>query len=409
MKSDDIALVREVLRTAAAPTAGDLEPPGDATRIDQVPASVVAHGRTLLRAGKVAALMVAGGQSTRWHGAGLRGDCPIGPVSSRSLFRISGEKLVAVRQRRAPDLLWLVMTSAAVHEAVVDSFRRESFFGFPRDDVVFFPQRSLPVLDGRLEPVVRGGAVLQSPTGHGGLLRALVDADLWERLERRGVEHLFQFQYPNVLEQVCDPRMLGFHDKSRTEVTCKGFEAPDLTEAVGRFARIAGKLRVVEYHQARGRGEPWWPHAPANQNTFVWSLAFLRRAAAEGELPFHGVPHAAPGLDGLRKVEQFVFDLLQRTTRVGLLVGSRAAEYAAVKRLEGSDSVDSARNALRHLYRSWLDGAGAVAAAANANANVEISASFALDRGEVAGRVAPGFRYHDGLVLNPGAPHAPTD
>jgi UDP-N-acetylglucosamine/UDP-N-acetylgalactosamine diphosphorylase len=110
---------------------------------------------------------------------------------------------------------------------------------------------------------------------------------------------------------------------------------------------------------------------------------------------------AHPSLLRLWKVEQFVFDLLPYARTTGLVVVSRAEEYAPVKQSSGPDSLESAREALLRLYRNWLERAGATPA--DPDCLVEISPLYALDADDVSRKLPQGFRYHDGLVLREGS------
>ena len=78
------AMLKDAGKPAAA--AGTFEPaPVEAPEGDEK-AVYHAKGEELLRAGKVAALLVAGGQGSRLGYDGPKGAYPIGPISDRPLF-----------------------------------------------------------------------------------------------------------------------------------------------------------------------------------------------------------------------------------------------------------------------------------------------------------------------------------
>ncbi|MEM7233735.1 MAG: UTP--glucose-1-phosphate uridylyltransferase, partial [Planctomycetota bacterium] len=97
-------------------------------------------GDAALRAGKVAAMVVAGGQGSRLGFDGPKGAFEIGPVSNRSLFQYHAEKIAAYSQRFGVTVPWYVMTSRANNAATVSFFEENKFFGLHRDDVTFFEQ-----------------------------------------------------------------------------------------------------------------------------------------------------------------------------------------------------------------------------------------------------------------------------
>ena len=82
-----------------------------------------AAGERLLRAGKVAAVTVAGGQGTRLGFDAPKGTFPIGPVSGRSLFQIHAERILATRRRCGGALPWYIMTSDATDQPTKDYLR----------------------------------------------------------------------------------------------------------------------------------------------------------------------------------------------------------------------------------------------------------------------------------------------
>jgi UDP-N-acetylglucosamine/UDP-N-acetylgalactosamine diphosphorylase len=253
-------------------------------------------GLDLLRENKVAILMAAGGISTRMGISDLRGNIPIGPVTQRSIFRLQGEKIAAIKQRYAPEISWLVMTSREVHDATVASFAKEEYFGVPPNKVWFFQQPSLPVLDERENPVILpDGTYLECPCGHGGMLEALQTSGVLRRLYDEGVKYLFYFQYPNILENVCDPVMLGYHHVGQFDVTTKAITEYLPEEKMGRCVDVDGNLRIIEYYHLKDVPSiSCWDVFPANMATHVWGISFLMRCLRDKvSLPYYVVPYNA--------------------------------------------------------------------------------------------------------------------
>jgi UDP-N-acetylglucosamine/UDP-N-acetylgalactosamine diphosphorylase len=400
-----IEFVRNVIRTYREPSLS-AEAAAPKSFLD---ARIVHHeyaeiGFELLRSRKVAALMATGGLSTRMGGDTHRGNLIIGPVTNRSIFRLQGEKIAAIKRQYSPEMLWLVMTSPAVHNEVVRSFQQENYFGVSPDDIRFFMQASLPILDIDQNPVALAeGVFIEAPTGHGGLLEALSHSSLLTELLKAGIDYLFYFQYPNVLERICDPVMLGYHHSGGFDVTTKAVFEYKPGEKTGKCLEVNGRLQIVEYHFFNNQSGICQETLPTSIATYVWNTSFLQRCVARSvQLPFHVVTHNATAGPprSLQKVEQFVFDLLPYAYKTGLILVVRDEEYAAVKSKVGADSLESGRNALARLYRKWLERAGATPLVPEEiSCCVEISPLFALDPIELKDKLPCGFTYDDGLVL----------
>jgi UDP-N-acetylglucosamine/UDP-N-acetylgalactosamine diphosphorylase len=339
-------------------------------------ATAAAHrrGEEMLAAGRVAALVVAGGQGSRLGFAGPKGAYAIGPVSDRTLFEIQAQKLLRLRQRYACALPWCVMTSASTDAATRDFFRSHHFFGLPEADVLFFSQGVIPSLDfsGRLLLAARD-RIFENPDGHGGCLTGLLASGVLDTLEARGIDTLFYYQVDNPLVRMCDPLYLGLHDRAGAEISCKVVRKSDPDEKVGIVARVGERVSVVEYTElddadrrardARGDLVYW----TGNIAIHLFATACIRRVALEADrwLPFHASAKQIPHLDdsGLpvrpeqpngRKFERFVFDALAAANRVCVVEAERSIEFSPVKNAEGADSPDTARRDLTATYRRWL-------------------------------------------------------
>lgn len=389
--------VHESTRKLAAPGARRLEPApierlpghgGDARRF----AEARERGEGLLAAGRVALLVVAGGQGTRLGFDGPKGAFPIGPVSDRSIFEQMAQKVRGLRRRHGRPIPWYVMTSDATDAATRELFAGRQHFGLPAGDVFFFRQRMVPALDfeGRLilETPER---IFESPDGHGGSLTALASSGALADLERRGITRLFYCHVDNPLVRLGDPTYLGFHEEARAEMSCKVVRKLDPMEKMGTVARVNGRLGIVEYteiddehrHARDARGDlVYWG---GSIGIHVFDVAFVQRMAEQAEhcLPFHASAKKIPTVDDQgrplaprepngHKLERFVFDALPWAERVLVLETRRDEEYAPVKNAEGSDSPATARRELCALYRRWLTAAGIEAPA---GASIEIDHS----------------------------------
>jgi UDP-N-acetylglucosamine/UDP-N-acetylgalactosamine diphosphorylase len=334
----------------------------------------VAAGEVSLRAGKVAWLLVAGGQASRLGLEAPKGTFPVGPVSGRSLFEIFARKLAHARARHEAAIPWYVMTSEANDAATREFFERHGHFGLPSSDVVFFRQGMLPALDpeGRVL-LAAPDRVFFAPNGHGGTLSALADSGALADARRRGVATFSYFQVDNPLARPADALFLGLHALERAQMSSKVVKKRDASEKVGVIGRVAGRLACIEYsdlpadlREARApSGE--LVYDAGNIAMHAIEVAFVERLTRGGlHLPWHlarkdveavgedGRVGKRPGI----KFEAFVFDALGDTERSVTLEVARHAEFSPVKNARGEDSPATARADLCRLHASWVEALG---------------------------------------------------
>ncbi len=168
-------------------------------------------GEEVLRAGKVAAFVVAGGQGTRLGYEGPKGCLECTPVAKKPLFQLHAEKILAASRRYGVTIPWYVMTSPANDVVTRAFFRRNRFFALGEGNVFFLVQGTMPALDLEGKVLLAApGELSLSPNGHGGSL----EAQGWRRPGGHGearVEYISYFQVDNPLVKAVDPLFIGLH------------------------------------------------------------------------------------------------------------------------------------------------------------------------------------------------------
>ena len=81
-------------------------------------------GEAALRAGRVAAFTVAGGQGTRLGYDGPKGTFAVTPVTGHSLFQVFAEKIRAAGARYGKPVHWFILTSQQNHTQTEAFFPR---------------------------------------------------------------------------------------------------------------------------------------------------------------------------------------------------------------------------------------------------------------------------------------------
>ncbi|MBA4135996.1 MAG: 2-alkenal reductase [Opitutus sp.] len=431
---DEVArLYRSLVAEKASPVsaAGQLEPApyeplpekgGDAAKWQRARAK----GEEALRAGRVAAFTVAGGQGTRLGYDGPKGTFAVTPVKHKPLFQVFAEKILAAGRRHGRPLHWFIMTSHANHAPTEAFFAEHNFFGLEKARVHFFRQGRMPAVDfnGKILLETKGTIAL-SPDGHGGSLRALHRSGALDLMAREGIDTLSYFQVDNPLVRCIDPEFIGFHLLERSEMSSKTIPKAYPEEKVGLFCRQNGKLIVAEYSdvpmelQREKSADGALRFSAGSIAIHLIDRDFARRMAAGGEgvaLPFHRADKkittidaagnsVKPGKPNGVKFELFVFDALPFARSPLVIETRRADDFSPVKNAEGVDSPQTCRDDQLRQFARWLNAAGAHVAVDGTGlpqVKLEISPLFGDDAESVAAswrRLAPRPPIQENLYL----------
>jgi UDP-N-acetylglucosamine/UDP-N-acetylgalactosamine diphosphorylase len=390
-------------------------------------------GEAALRAGRVAAFTVAGGQGTRLGYDGPKGTFPVTPLKHKTLFQVFAEKILAAGRRYGKPLHWFIMTSHANHAATEHFFAENKCFGLERARIHFFRQGRMPAVtfDGRIMLETKS-AIALSPDGHGGSLRALDRSGALDVMQREGIDTLSYFQVDNPLVRSIDPTFIGWHLRRKSEMSSKMVPKAYAEEKVGHFCTQDGKTIVVEYSDlpmALQREQD----AAGNLRYLAGSIAihvldrdFVRRMARAGggatgsgpagTLPFHRADKKIPTIDAQGnpvkpdkpngvKFEMFVFDALPFAANPVVIETRREDDFSPVKNAEGVDSPKTARDDQIRQFTRWLKANGARVETDSTGlpaAAIEVSPLFGYDEDSFAdswNKLSAKPAVRDGLYL----------
>jgi len=371
-----------------------------------------AQGEAALRAGRVAAFTVAGGQGTRLGYDGPKGTFAVTPIRQKSLFQVFAEKIKAAGLRSGRPLHWFIMTSHANHAQTEAFFAERKYFGLDHGRVHFFRQGRMPAVgfDGKILLESRSSLAL-SPDGHGGSLRALHRSGALDLMQSEGVDTLSYFQVDNPLVRCVDADFIGFHLGAGSEMSSKMVPKAYPEEKVGHFCLQEGKIVVVEYSdmplamQRETLPDGSLRYSPGSIAIHVIDREFARRMAAGGAevaLPFHRADKKIATVDAQGatvkpakangvKFEMFVFDALPFARNSVVIETARADDFSPVKNAEGVDSPQTCREDQMRQFARWLQAAGAAPetdASGLPRATVEVSPLFGYDAETFAERWA---------------------
>lgn len=320
-------------------------------------------GEEAIRAGKVAAVLLAGGMGTRLGSDLPKGMFNIGETKTIYIFQRLIENLREVTDALCPVRLF-IMTSEKNHDVTVRFLKEQNFFGYPEEKVTFFEQDMAPACDydGKVFMEAKD-QIATSPNGNAGWYVSMIKAGLDKLLREEGIEWLNIFSVDNVLQRIAEPAFVGACIERGVECGAKVVRknAPD--EAVGVMCLEDGRPSIVEYYDLTKemmdakdeKGEPAYNFGVI-LNYLFYEPALQR--IVKKELPLHVVekkiahideegnevrPEAPNGC----KFEQLVLDMIHELDSCLPYEVVREHDFAPVKNRTGVDSVDTARELLK--------------------------------------------------------------
>lgn len=353
-------------RASTEESRGHLEPLG-ALEIDEIERrrdEFEAIGAGAIRAGKVAAVLLAGGQGTRLGFDKPKGMFNIGETRELSIFQCLINNLTDVVERTGAWVPLYIMTSEKNNRDTVSFFEEKQYFGYNRDYVHFFVQEMAPSVDRSGRILLEGKDRLSlSPNGNGGWFSSLVKAGYVEQMKEQGVEWLTAFAVDNVLQRINDLAFVGAVIASGCDCGGKVVSKADPNERVGVLCLEDGHPSIVEYYEMTHD----MIHLTDEKGNLLYRfgviLNYMFRLDRLEEiqstaLPVHIVEKKIPHLDehGILvkpetpngyKFESLILDMVHLMNSCCAYEVVREREFAPVKNLHGIDSVDSARELLK--------------------------------------------------------------
>jgi UDP-N-acetylglucosamine/UDP-N-acetylgalactosamine diphosphorylase len=320
-------------------------------------------GMEAIRAGKMAAVLLAGGMGTRLGSPDPKGMYDIGISRHVYIFERLVTNLLTVTRKAKQWIHLLIMTSDKNDKKTREFFKKNDFFGYNPAYVQFFVQDMAPTVgfDGKvlLESKDR---ISTSPNGNGGWFSSMVRCGLVDYLKEDGVEWLNVFGVDNVLQYICDPVFIGATILSGCASGSKVVRKTSPDEKVGVMCLEEGKTAVVEYSEMTDEMRNAKDEDGNYQFYYGVILNYLFRMDAlekvmDEKMTYHiarkkincidedGNIVEPEDVNGC-KFELFIFDLLRDIPGCLPFEVVRENEFAPVKNKTGADSVESARRLL---------------------------------------------------------------
>lgn len=344
---------------------GDIKPLSalKLSEIDKNRYSYEKTGIEAIKAGKVGAILLAGGQGTRLGYDKPKGTYNLGVTKKLYIFECLINNLMDVVKKADAWVPIAIMTSDINHDDTVSFFKEHDYFGYNSDYVYFFVQDMAPATDynGKIYLEEKYKPAM-SPNGNGGWFTSFARAGLLDEFNKLGVEWMNVFAVDNVLQRIADPSFVGATIQSECVCGAKVVSKAAPDEKVGLLCTEDGRPSIVEYYEMTDEmmyskdenGDLLYNYGVILN--YLFSVKELIRIM-EDKLPIHVVEKKIPyiGDDGVKnkpekpngyKFELLVLDLIHLMKDCLSYEVCREKEFAPVKNLTGIDSVESARELL---------------------------------------------------------------
>ncbi|CAO3691418.1 unnamed protein product [Rhizopus stolonifer] len=344
-------------------------------------------GLTNIAEGKVAVILMAGGQGTRLGSSDPKGCYNINLPSQKSLFQLQAERILRVqdlaRQYKKAGgeciIPWYIMTSGPTHRPTYEFFEKNQFFGLKKENVIFFEQGTLPCLtmDGKIILEAKE-KVAMAPDGNGGIYAAVVNKGVIQSLKERGILYSHCYCVDNCLARVADPVFIGYSVSKGTDCGVKVVSKASPEEPVGVVCVRNGKYGVVEYSEIsqevseRRQQDGSLQFGAANIANHFFSTEFLERVPQfADQLEYHIAKKKikyvdeegqviTPKSNSGMKLECFVFDVFSFAQSFSVLEVDRKEEFSPLKNAPGSgaDCPETSRRDIVAQHVRFVEAAG---------------------------------------------------
>ena len=340
--------------------------PADALSVEEIERSKQQYeeaGLSALRSGKVAAVLLAGGQGTRLGSSLPKGMFNIGVTRKLTIFEQQMNNIKEVTDKAGCMFHIFIMTSDLNNAQTRAYFEECNYFGYDPQKIHFYEQKLAPTCskDGKIY-LDEKYKVSLSPNGNGGWYSSLVDAGYAQLLKEEGIEWLNIYAVDNVLQRICDPVFIGATLQSGCACSGKVVKKAAPEERVGVLCKEDGLPTIVEYYEMPPElaslrdadGQLTYRYGVILNYLFsVEVLNKIYRDKLPCHLAFKAIPHIENGVRVTPsepcgyKFETLAVDIVRLMGSCLAFEVVREREFAPVKNKTGVDSVESARQLLK--------------------------------------------------------------
>lgn len=374
-------------------------------------------GVEYLEEGKIACLMVAGGQGSRLGFEGPKGCFPISPVKNKTLFQIFAEQIKANENKYNVKLQWYMMTSDVNNKPTKDFFEENNYFGLEKSQIHFFIQKMLPAINDEGKFFLKSKhEIFTNPNGTGGVYEALKDNGILKHAKENNIEYFSFVNVDNPLVEIFDPAHIGLAVEKNSDYSAKVVKKTNPEEKVGLICNVKGTTQVLEYSNiseelTKEKNEDGDLLLNlANLNILLIKREFVEKVVEnkllEYSVAFKKIPSISNNGELIKpenpngyKFETFVFDVMPLTKNISIIEDLREDVFAPVKNADGVDSPLTARLLMNRKAKKWMVNSGFDKEIVDHIDFAEISPLFALTEKDFKEKVKDKIEFYENEMI----------
>jgi len=319
-------------------------------------------GEKIIKANQFAVVTMAGGQGTRLGYKGPKGTYELDLEPKKSLFEIQCENLKEASEKYNITISWYIMTSLENNTATINYFENHNYFNYPKDNITFFVQDELPIIDvnGKLilcEPYL----IKEAANGNGNIFNSMKNNNVIDDLIEKNIKWVFIGGIDNVLLNTVDPLFIGLTVSKNLKIASKSIfkEVAESTEWV--FCKVNDKPAIFDCNSVNLENA----YKKDENNNFLYRdlniLAHLFNIDAittlsNISLPYHRAykKNSFVNEEGMKQVpdkpntfkfENFIFDSFKYFDDMHILRVKKDDEFAPIKDFTSIFNPDTAKDA----------------------------------------------------------------
>lgn len=355
-----------VINSKAGSARGKFTPPPAVSlaEIEKNRAQYTEAGLKAIKNGEVAAVLLAGGMGTRLGFDLPKGCYNVGLTHELFIFQCLINNLMDVVRAAGVYVPLYIMTSEKNDAATQAFFQEHNYFGYDKNYIKFFIQDMACAVDydGKLL-LEEKGRLATSPNGNGGWYTSMIKAGLDKDLHEKGIKWLNAFGVDNVLQRIADPAFVGATILGNFQSASKVVRKVEPHEKMGLLCLEDNKPSIVEYYEmSKEMAESTDSDGNLTYKygvilNYLFSLEKVEEIV-NNSLTVHVVEKKIPYINAQGdlvsptepngyKFELLILDMIHMMDNNLAFEVAREKEFAPIKNLHGSDSVDSARELLK--------------------------------------------------------------